>query len=42
LPSTLLVRVEIDDDASDFANGLHVDFYGDECGERFSLTNADT
>ncbi|CAN0222017.1 unnamed protein product [Pylaiella littoralis] len=29
VPSTL---VEVDDDASDFADGLHVDPHGDECG----------
>ncbi|CAN0274037.1 unnamed protein product [Ectocarpus sp. 6 AP-2014] len=30
LPTSILV--EVDDDASDVADGLHVDLYGDECG----------
>ncbi|CAM9532219.1 unnamed protein product [Ectocarpus sp. 6 AP-2014] len=30
LPTSILV--EVDDDASSLADGLHVDFYGDECG----------
>ncbi|CAM9712621.1 unnamed protein product, partial [Ectocarpus sp. 6 AP-2014] len=31
LPTSMLV--EVDDDASAVADGLHVDLYGDECGE---------
>ncbi|CAN0192791.1 unnamed protein product [Ectocarpus sp. 6 AP-2014] len=35
LPTSILV--EVDDDATDWADGLHVDLYGDECG--CSVTN---
>ena len=29
-------RLEVDDDATNYADGFHVDSYGDECGEWFS------
>lgn len=35
-------RVEVDDDATGDADGLHVDLYGDECGEWLCCTGADT
>ena len=32
-------RVEVDDDATGDVDGLHVDPYGNECGEQFLLDN---
>lgn len=31
----VLGRVEVDDDARSYDDGIHVDPYGDECGEVF-------
>ena len=35
-------RVEVEDGASLFADGIYVDVYGDECGEWWRWTGADT
>ena len=36
LPPVCTCRVKVDDDASILEDGLHVDEYGDECGEWFA------